>query len=276
MRRNAIARIIIFSILILVLLWALLVGLGFSLFTANVTSDSYTLTEEAVVFDPSSVSKLEIQWVAGDVHVKVGSTEQIRVYEEYHGSTEAMRVNHSGSTLKIQFQKATWGIGAFHTAEKDLTVIVPEDWHCQELDIETVSGHVIVENLIAQALEVEGVSAECTLSGCYADRVSLSTVSGNVSYQGSLNTFDCESISARCDLTLTAKASQIDVESVSGSIYLHVAKDFGFALDLDTASGSLHSQYDAAQQNGRYVYGDEACQIDASTISGSVHIKKAE
>ncbi len=276
MRRNAIARIIIFSILILVLLWALLAGLGFSLFTANVTSDSYTMTEDAVVYDPSTVTKLEIQWVAGDVHVKTGNTDQIHIYEEYHGSTEAMRVNHSGSTLKIQFQKATWGIGAFHTSEKDLTVIIPEDWHCQRLDIETVSGHVIVENLIVQTLDVESISAKCTLSGCYADRASLSTVSGNVSYQGSLNTFKCDSVSARCDLTLTAKASQIDVESVSGSIYLHVAEDFGFTLDLDTASGSFHSQYDTAQQNGRHVYGDGACQIDASTISGSVHIKEAE
>ncbi len=236
MKSNAIARIIIFSIVLLLLSVVLLIGLALGAFSFNHSTQIYALTES--VLDPLSVEQIEIQWVAGDIHIRCEDVQEISFYEERTESAKSLAWNLNGGVLTIEYQESAWTLRSLRQQEKNLFVVVPIDWYCSHLDIETVSG--------------------------------------DIDFVGTLDRFSCEGVSARCDLTLSGKATNIETDCISGDLYLHLPAGFGFEVNLDSMSGSLKSAYDTNYRDGSYTYGDASCKIAAQTVSGSVYIKKSD
>ncbi len=280
MRRNAIARIILFSITIVLLLGILLAGLSIGVYSFRFDSSDYNTTAQtpAVALDASTISRIKIQWAAGNIRVIAADTEEILFSESGAVADDQKMVwNQSGDALTIRYQKPSIQIGMFSEPSKDLTITVPRDWHCLDLSVETASGSVTVEDLIAQQVDVDGASAKCTFQNCYVDTMEISTVSGDIEYlDGSLLHFYCDGVSADCSLQLNKKAQHLELDCVSGSLYLYVPEEFGFTASMDTTSGDFHSDYTVSQSGDTYVYGDGGCRILVSSVSGDISIRKPQ
>ena len=280
MKTDAICRIVIFSIVIVILLGILGVGLGFGLyaFDINTSIGSSQVIEGSQGSVPANeIRNLQIDWVDGDITIRTADTDTITFLESGYASDNDLMVwKQTGDTLTIRYSKRTIQIGFLSVPSKDLEIIVPEDWMCNSLDIDTVSGSVKVNNISTDDIDLDCTSAACYFVDCNSEDLTLTTVSGDLFYAGAFSTFACDGVSAECKVLLATPAEQIEMDSVSGDLILYLPDDGGFTASLASVSGNISTEFETIAQGDKQLYGDGSCYIEADTVSGSVTIKKAD
>lgn len=265
MKTSAIARIVIFSFVILLLVGILAVGvigsmLG-SYFKDDVLGGGTVSDHGAVLAD--KIRNLEIDWVSGSITIKTGDTDQI-IFSETGSDSEknTMVWKQTGNTLKIQFRQPKkflgfsldFSIGG--EKEKDLTITIPKDWVGTKLSIDSVSAKVDVAEINVKDLD-------------------LDTVSGSINLTGSVTNVELDSVSASCTLNLSAGVKSIGMDCVSGKLTVYLPEDQGFTAEIDGLNGDINTDFAVTTSNGKQIYGDGSCEIEADCVSGDINIKKA-
>lgn len=285
MKRNAIVRIVLYTVAILLLVGILTVALLADLFSIRsifhsetenhlpIASDSRYAQNTVLAF---KVESIDIEWAAGSITIEpVENTDLITVRETYDAEYE-MKLYLDGNKLKIRFGQEDLNIVGFNTVtSKDLVITVPADWICSSLDIDAASAEVYVHDLTINEVDFDGASGECTLTNCTVNDLSLETVSGNVTFFGCVTDFKCEAVSADCNLELLCQARSITMETVSGDMKLVLPEACGFSCETETVSGSFMSEFDCTKHRNTYIHGDGACQIKLGGVSGSIQILKS-
>lgn len=282
MKSNAVVRIVLLSLTILLLLAILVAGLGIGTFLSEHSSgfsfreiDGQTASSGSV--PASEIRNIKIEWVSGSITLQPGDTQDIAFQES--GSFkkgDEMVWKQSGDTLILQFCQPKWNFFGFHSnASKDLTVTVPKDWLCRDLHVSSVSADIAVNDLTADRIDLENVSGASDLSNCSVNALDLETVSGRIWYNGTFTTLDCEAVSANCQISLDNTPERVTMDSVSGSLTLTLPEDTGFTASLDSLSGKISSDFPATINGDAYHYGDGRCTIRANGVSGDINIKKA-
>lgn len=285
MKTNAIIRIVLFSLTIVVLVGLLLSGMG--LFTNRretadmfTTEDPGTLVQNAAAsVDASSVRKLEIEWVAGDITIEPKEgIDQIQFSETAaRDSKYTMYCKTSGSKLTIQFCKDTsirFDINLDTQITKDLTVYVPVGWVCDELQLEVATADVEVRDLSIGTIDFDGASGTCDFANCIVGDLDIDTASGDVTFTGELDSLDFDAASASFRGTLNNCPQSIDMDGMSGDLELALPADCGFTVSMDGLSSSFHSDFATTYSNGSQIYGDGRCRIDVDGMSCDVYISK--
>ena len=281
MKTNAIIRIIILSMGILILLGILFAGLGIGSLIARwtsdvITSDETTITGGTASVSPDQVRNLNIEWVSGSITIQPGDTNVILIRESGNFPEDDHMVWHqSGNTLTVQFCKAKISMGIDFNFSKDLVITVPRNWQCEDLDISSVSAKIEVSDLITDEIDLENVSGNCTFENCNTDEMTVETVSGNVSYNGTLNVMDCNTVSANCTLVTKGTPKNLSLDSVSGDLILELPENCGFTAAIDSMSGSISSEFDTTVSKNHHTHGDGSCRITADTMSGDIIIRKS-
>ncbi len=257
MKGEAIVRIIIYSLVILILA-AILTG---GILAGNILSE---LDFDAAVADgeiepvgsvsAETVKSIDIEWVGGTVLLQTADTDEITISENGGLDSKNKLVwKQTGENLKIQFSqpKGFWGnvFGMTSNMYKDLVVTVPKDWICTELEVQSVSAELTVADITVGHLDIE-------------------TVSGDVKFTGSVREATLNSVSADCELRLDLGVQRIDTESVSGDITVYLTEEQGFSANLDSVSGHIISEF------GYSSHGDFSCRIDGESVSGDITIRK--
>lgn len=294
MKRNAIFRIILWSLTIVVLVSILGCALtGWSLgsrrnsWNASVEATHIPEPEETFhavnnnekdTFQAEDITKLEIEWVAGDILIQPGNTDQITVQED--GVTDykyAMVLRQKGDDLQISFcDEAVGKYFGVHTRsdlEKDLTILVPPDWVCETLDIECASATVEVNDLTIREVDFDGASGTCEFENCTVGEMDIDTASGDVRFVGSLEMLDCDAASASVYAVLNNVPNRLDMDSMSGDLDITLPQNAGFALSMDGLNMDFESDFDTTMKNGNYVCGDGSCRINVDAMSGDVFIR---
>ena len=106
MKRNAIARIVIYSILAVVLTGVLLVGMLVNDFIIDFGSSGVTTEESEASVDVNGINKLDINWACGAVTIQVGDTDQITFKETAPENCKyQMTYDVNGSTLELNYSQ---------------------------------------------------------------------------------------------------------------------------------------------------------------------------
>lgn len=275
MKRNAIIRIILFSLIALVLICVLLAGLGLSSFAKPVSSQivSVQSTGEKHEFAPGEVSEIFISWASGDIDIQPADQDTVTVSEERSGGS-SMVVRHRGSTLEIEAGESKWGIGFGKSTQKDLTVRVPRDWLCQRLEVSVASADVSVENMSVTSVALNTASGDCAFTDCAVEKMQVNTASGALDYIGTLQRLEWKGASADCNLRLSDAPAAIGMNTASGDLNLTLPDNCGFTLNRSSLSGAFQSDFATTTENDRIVCGDGACQITFSSFSGDINIRK--
>lgn len=291
MKNNAIIRIVLFSIAIVVLLGILLSGLAFGFFMYDrnsIVTNTYenqdlplasdgTIAQGAV--DAAQIRNLEIEWVAGSITIEPDEdTTQIIISES--GITNAkyqMVYGRSGDTLEIQYCKdsirfPSFGISA--ELSKDLVITVPAGWICDTLEIDAAAASVNVCDLTINEVDFDGASGACNFNNCAVGEIDMDTASGDVDFSGTLDVLNFDGASANCSILVSNVPRQIDIDTASGDLELYLPDECGFSCDMTTLSGSFSSDFAATMQNGYHVYGDGGCHITVDAMSGDVCVRK--
>ena len=277
---SAVVRIVIFTILTVVLVIALLgVCLGVTAF--SYVAGEYEQIEGTVsssgTVSAQTVKNIQIEWVSGSINVVPGDVEDILFSETGAVDEDGKMVwRQSGDRLHIQFTKPQWNFSLFginNITSKDLTVTVPQEWLCNELDINSVSATISASSINVLEADIIIVSGTCTFTDCVIADFTVETVSGEVAYQGQSDSFDISTVSADCTAALSNCPAEVDMEGVSGDLTLFLPEESGFTLEMDTVSGDLSTDFATTSQSSRYICGDGACKISADTVSGDIRIK---
>ena len=286
MKANAIIRIVVFSLLIALLVSVLAAGIGFDLLSFRRTSGSSgpIATDDSGthgVVGPEGIRQLEIEWAAGTVTIQPGTqTQEIRFWDDYSGDEKyLLSYRVSDGKLKIQFCEEDWeefnfGIHVGGPLKKNLTVAIPENWLCENLEIEAASAKLEVHKLNFGNVEIDNASGAIGFENCSVDSLDVDTASGDLIFSGSLNQLDCDSASATIVMNLSNVPRKVDVDTASGNVDIVLPDNAGFTVEMDALSGKFRSEFDYHETNGRYISGDGACNIQVDAMSGNVNIRK--
>lgn len=292
MKRNAIIRIVIWSIVIV-----LLAGIMGTTISAKVYRTHHrveSIAEEANVTAPASsmenihdtasenIREIEIEWVAGSITIEEADVDHVTVKETMASDPKyTMVCKSSKDKLSIKFceeklVKRGFGISLGEDISKNLIIRVPRGFQLDSLEVEAAFANMIVKNLTIREVEFDGASGTCDFENCTVDKLDLDTASGDVSFSGNLKQLDIDAASASVCAALKNVPSRIDMDSMSGDLELTLPEDAGFTLSLDAMSSDFITDFEYRQQNSSYVSGDGSCRISMDAMSGDVYIHKAK
>ena len=283
MKTNAIIRIVLLSLAIIVLGGILVAGIGLKMYSFDFSfgegntgiTDGTVGTQGSVPAD--RVRDIKIDWVAGTITlIPDENASDITFWDEGAEDEKHQMVwKHSGDTLSIQYEKSKVYVGIQVTEEsKNLTITVPAGWVCRSLEIDAASAEVQVVDLTLGEVDFDGASGICTFENCIVGELDVDTASGDLFYNGQLETLNVSSMSANCEVVLTKAPREIDLESMSGDLFLTLPEDCGFSVDMNAMSSDFSTDFETVTKNGRHVHGDGSCRIDIDAMSGDVCIYK--
>lgn len=277
MKSEAILRIVIYSIVTVILLGILAVGLGIGTLTANWnpgSSGHYISGEGSIA--AADIDRLEIRWTAGNITIQTADTDRITFSEEgYAGENQAMVYRKSGSKLIIEYSKPSIQIEIGSFSSKDLTVTVPADWVCANLDIDSASTDAVITGLVMDEVDLDSASNAFTFTDCRIGTLKVDGASNSIRLTGTLEELDCDGMSASITALLENVPKRIDLDGMSGTLDLTLPADCGFRVTMDGLSNDFSSDFETTVSGGSYVYGDGRCRIDADGLSSSVIIRRA-
>ena len=287
MKANAITRIIVWSLVIIVL-----AGILCTFLLKETDRDNRNATAadpaaetahgEAICIDADSISNIKIEWAAGDITiVKKDYIPTIRIVEEVPADSRyQMIVKTNGQTLKLQFceeSTSLFGIGNHSVISKDLTIEVPEYWTCQELELDVAAANLEIHKLAITDVDIDGASGTCNFVNCMVSNLDIDTASGDVTFQGYLDSLDFDAASANFIGEFQNTPKSIDMDSMSGSLDIALPEDCGYSLTMDGMSTRFSSDFQGTEiRNGTHIYGDGRCRIQADGMNVDVNIRKLD
>ena len=303
MKSNAIIRIVIWSIVLVLLVGILLAFLteeaylnDYTFATSPLASEAAVPTENVVsatpvkplpnekklVIDGGSIDGIEIEWVAGDIILVPKDVEEITISEsDVKDEKYAMRYHVDDRKLEISYceERLMSGLGISLGADirKDLFIYVPMDWECRSLEIDAADATVEISDMRIGELDLDGASGICRLNNCDIRDLDIDTASGDVIFSGTLDTLDFDAASANFTGDFFSTPSHIDMDSVSGKLDIRLPEDCGYALSMDGMSKTFRSDFQGTEnRNGIHTYGDGRCRIRIDGMSCEVTIRKGE
>lgn len=289
MKNNAIIRICIYSLLLVLLIALLLGGLNsFSPLRRFVEGGPNSHAEyspqrvgdgfsNVTSFAASGVSDLEIDWASGDILIQKADIDVIDIQETSSSSGKPLHVTLKNGTLKIEFHKPehAW-FSLSGLPSKDLTVTVPQNFELRELDLDVASSKVTVLNMTVGNVEFDGADGELDLESCTLRDLDIDAASGKVLFSGSLDTLDMDGASADFEGIFTNAPARLTIDGMSGSLDVALPKDTGFTANIDGMSCNFTSDLPVTSKNGAYISGDGAVKIDADGMSVDVTVRYGE
>ena len=273
MKKNAAIRIVVYSMIILVLTAVLAAGILLPRWWNRLgahTGLSGAASGGAAV-EQAGVRELEIQWTAGSVTIQPEDIDRIEFAETGSGEHPMVWKLVQDRLVIRDYEGSNWM--GWQDMDKDLVIRIPRQWQPEEVDIQTASAQVTIQDLTAGSLELNGVSGTTRLLGCQARELSVEGVSGKTELQGKFGSVDVVTVSGEC--TVDEMSREVELESVSGDMTLVIPEGSGFTARWDSVSGDLRSDLEIRSSGGQYIRGDGSAKIDAESVSADLTIRPA-
>ena len=291
MKRNAIARIIIWS-LVAVLLTSLLV-VGISSSPSSFFSGDWSLGTIGVTYKNSALynvgggtvtdefQNIKVNWTNGKINIEAYDGEDTVISEtEVAEKENKLRWRVEDGVLKIQQMAAGMRFGLKQTPKKTLTVKIPSNVAdgLKAVTSDSVSAEVTITGISASdKIEIDTVSGGANLKNIKTEKLDIDTVSGSIKAAGEFTELESDSVSGDVTVSSATPLKKLDCDSTSGNIRLTIPKNSGFTLKADTVSGDISCGLPAVSESkNRRVCGDGSADFETDTVSGDLIITSAE
>lgn len=291
MKRNAIARIVIWS-LVAVLLTSLLV-VGISSSPSSFFSGDWSLGGIGVTYKNSALynvgggtvtdefQSIKVNWTNGKINIEAYDGEDTVISEtEVAEKENKLRWRVEDGVLKIQQMAAGMRFGLKKTPKKTLTVKIPSNVAegLKAVTSDSVSAEVTITGISASdKIEIDTVSGGANLKNIKTEKLDIDTVSGNIKAAGEFTELESDSVSGDVTVSSATPLKKLDCDSTSGNIRLTIPKNSGFTLKADTVSGDISCGLPTVSESkNRRVCGDGSADFETDTVSGDLIITSAE
>lgn len=158
----------------------------------------------------------------------------------------------------------------FKAVSGDLKI---NDLEVKEIECNTTSGDIQIENTVTNNMEVETTSGTTRLIEVDVDELDSKQVSGDLELEGTCNKIHSNSVSGNVEIQLNKSPMEVKVEAVSGDIDLTLSEIQGFELEFDSVSGKLESDFELSMKSKKnYIYSNGGRVFDIKTVSGNLEI----
>lgn len=291
MKRNAIARIIIWS-LVAVLLTSLLV-VGISSSPSSFFSGDWSLGGIGVTYKNSALynvgggtvtdefQSIKVNWTNGKINIEAYDGEDTVISEtEVAEKENKLRWRVEDGVLKIQQMAAGMRFRLKQTPKKTLTVKIPSNVAegLKAVTSDSVSAEVTITGISANdKIEIDTVSGGANLKNIKTEKLDIDTVSGSIKAAGEFTELESDSVSGDVTISTATPLKKLDCDSTSGNIRLTIPKNSGFTLKADTVSGDISCGLPTVSESkNRRVCGDGSADFETDTVSGDLIITSAE
>lgn len=222
--------------------------------------------------------RVSLQAVTGHYRITGSNDNRLEITGTLGTDVEELEITGGPEDWKIKVrpvERSGWFRGAARTSSK-LEIRVPRG---VELEVSTVSAGLEFADLAGPRVTARTVSGDARLNNVRPERLELETVSGGVSLDagGSLESaiksvsgnleasglsgrLRLKSVSGNLDVSATA-VEEVEVETLSGSVYARIVPEAASRLNLSSHSGDLRLVLPA----------DTTMDFRASTFSGRIH-----
>ena len=291
MKRNAIARIIIWS-LVAVLLTSLLV-VGISSSPSSFFTGDWSLGGIGVTYKNSALynvgggtvtdefQSIKVNWTNGKINIEAYDGEDTVISEtEVAEKENKLRWRVEDGVLKIQQMAAGMRFGLKKTPKKTLTVKIPSNVAegLKAVTSDSVSAEVTITGIsTSDKIEIDTVSGGANLKNIKTEKLDIDTVSGSIKAAGEFTELESDSVSGDVTVSSATLLKKLDCDSTSGNIRLTIPKNSGFTLKADTVSGDISCGLPTVSESkNRRVCGDGSADFETDTVSGDLIITSAE
>lgn len=262
---KAIIRLIVSALLLSALLSILVTGLknkdrGFPFLRLSIGGKTYENAEKYVAGDTSfladKLEKININWVNGELHLETYDGDKIEIKETCSSTlTEEHKVYsyYEDGTLHIQPRRSEHFTFLDDIPYKSLVIRIPNKLNNDS-------------DAILKSLNLEIVGADTTINGLAIQHFKTDTVSGNLTFNGSIEKMEYDAVSGDLNLTSDKTPHDIDFDSVSGDAIINVPENSVFSIEHDGVSSDLNNEFPTTT--------DEDNDWDFDTVSGDVTIRK--
>ncbi|MDX2427464.1 MAG: DUF4097 family beta strand repeat-containing protein [Xanthomonadales bacterium] len=172
-----------------------------SAFAGKSVDESWELDADATVF---------IENIAGVIEIRGWDKNEARLTGELGSSADELEISSSGSSLQISVTNRS----ERNVDETVLKLIIPEG---ASVDATAVSADIMVKGLDNEKLTASSVSGNVEVSAS-SRRVSIESVSGDVEFSGQTVRITAESVSG--DIDLSGVSGEVSATTVSGDMDL--------------------------------------------------------
>ena len=291
MKRDALARIIMWSLVAVLLTSLLVVGISASpssFFTGDwsfgiigVTYKNSALYNVGGGTVTDEFHSIKVNWTNGKINIESYDGEDTVISEtEVAEKENKLRWRVEDGVLKIQQMAAGIRFGLKKTPKKTLTVKIPSSAaeKLKSVNTDSVSAEVNIIGVAASGkIEIDTVSGSAELKNIKTARLDIDTVSGEVNAEGEISELESDSVSGDITVSSAVSLEKLDCDSTSGNIRLTIPKDSGFTLKADTVSGDISCGLPTVSESkNRRVCGDGSADFETDTVSGDLIITSAE
>lgn len=223
------------------------------------------------------ITGIDIEWLSGRVEILPHEYGYVAVTESSESEIiggVAMHSYYDGATLRIK--PCASGTGANAVPEKTLTVYVPFGYSFSDIDINTGSADVKIEDAGANFIEVNTGSGnvELNIEG-KSQEIDVNTASGEVKLNAEASrSVEIETASGNIIVENRIMPAELEISSLSGNVICYLPEDAGFTLECATASGKINNSFTVTESGGNKVVGNGVADVEITTASGDVTIDK--
>ncbi len=178
-------------------------------------------------WDIDANATISIENIAGEIVVQGWDKNEAHLTGELGKSVEELEIDASNSSLRIEVINRN----VRNIDSTELKLMVPRG---ASVDISAVSADVDVSGLDNEKLTASSVSGDVEVNAS-SKRVSIESVSGDVEFEGQTQRISAESVSG--DIDLSGIAGDIEATTVSGDMELQA--DAIENAKLETVSGDI-------------------------------------
>ena len=142
------------------------------------------------------------------------------------------------------------------------------DLKAEDLSVNNVSGNIELVGVECETIELETASGEIDVQGLLSRKSKISTISGNVDLNEFSGDLKGSSASGSYTVTYSNFDNDIDLDTISGDITLKLGGATDFILDTDSVSGRVKNEF------GNTLLGAGKNKINLDTASGNMYINK--
>ena len=191
-------------------------------------ADKYTAGDREI---DDTVTKINIDYVSGDVKVKGTDTDSISVKETANKDLDSDHQVHTwvdGDTLYVRYCVSTNMIN-FGKIEKSLEITIPSEQELDDFIIDVSSGNIDLDGFTTDNLNSHASSGNMTID-CSASVIELKSSSGNVG------------------LTQTGNSDSVKIKASSGNVALIHDGDSD-SITIDSSSGKINVEQKGTVKN---------------------------
>lgn len=256
MKTNAIIRIIIYSLVIILLVGLLLTCLGVGSFMFNVQTGGSEVNEGTGSVKAENIDDLQIDWAAGSVTIVTDNNTDAITFTETGDFSEkyAMVYTLKNGTLSLEYAKPSLAIGFISTPTKELVITVPSGWVCNEL-------------------EIDGAALEVNISGIHISKLQLDGAAMKLNLEGSVQELDVDGAACKLNISCSGYPDLIEIDGASCELNLTIPENCGMLIQTDGIACDVDSNLELTHRNDGYLHGDGRCKVDVDGIACQLNIQ---